>query len=174
MQIQQVYERLQELFPGEIVRLETAARDPWIEVQPAAIVRVATALRDDPDLRFQVLSDLCAVDYLELDPKKKDPVDPHLEVVYHVLSLRHRLTVVLKVRLPRWGNDRPGDLPELPSVSSVWNVATWHEREAYDLLGVRFTGHPQLTRILCPEDWVGHPLRKDYEMPDDYHGIRVR
>jgi NADH-quinone oxidoreductase subunit C len=54
----------------------------------------------------------------------------------------------------------------------VWRTADWHEREVYDLSGVNFTGHPDLRRILCPEDWVGHPLRKDYEMPLDYHGIR--
>ena len=58
------------------------------------------------------------------------------------------------------------------SVSGVWPTADWHERETYDLVGVRFTGHPNLVRILCPEDWVGHPLRKDYEMPLEYHGIR--
>ena len=67
-----------------------------------------------------------------------------------------------------------GELPELPSVSDLWSTADWHEREVYDLSGVYFTGHPNLRRILCPEDWVGHPLRKDYEMPLEYHGIRGR
>ena len=84
----------------------------------------------------------------------------------------HRL--VVKVKLPRWNEDREGELPELPSVASVWSTADWHEREVYDLMGVRFTDHPNPRRILCPEDWVGHPLRKDYEMPLEYHGIRGR
>ena len=76
--------------------------------------------------------------------------------------------------LPRWKDDEEGQLPELPSVTSVWNTADWHEREVYDLCGVRFQDHPNLRRILCPEDWVGYPLRKDYEMPLEYHGIRGR
>ena len=66
----------------------------------------------------------------------------------------------------------PGRLPEVASLAGVWRTADWHEREVYDLSGVSFTGHPDLRRILCPEDWVGHPLRKDYEMPLEYHGIR--
>ena len=70
------------------------------------------------------------------------------------------------------GNDQAGELPEIPSLSKVWLIAEWHEREAYDLMGITFTGHPNLRRILCPEDWEGHPLRKDYEFPLEYHGIR--
>ena len=65
-------------------------------------------------------------------------------------------------------------LPHIPSVSEVWKTALWHERETFDLVGVVFDGHPDLRRILCPEDWVGHPLRKDYEMPHEYHGIRAQ
>ncbi len=76
--------------------------------------------------------------------------------------------------LPRWKNDKAGELPEVPSVTSLWRTADWHEREVYDLSGVWFTGHPELTRILLADDWVGHPLRKDYEFPLEYHGIRGR
>nr|NIL97185.1 NADH-quinone oxidoreductase subunit C [Planctomycetales bacterium]NIM08772.1 NADH-quinone oxidoreductase subunit C [Planctomycetales bacterium]NIN08236.1 NADH-quinone oxidoreductase subunit C [Planctomycetales bacterium]NIN77361.1 NADH-quinone oxidoreductase subunit C [Planctomycetales bacterium]NIO34544.1 NADH-quinone oxidoreductase subunit C [Planctomycetales bacterium] len=71
-------------------------------------------------------------------------------------------------------DDREGELPQICSVSGVWKTADWHEREVYDLIGVRFVGHPDLRRILCPEDWKGHPLRKDYQMPLEYHGIRCR
>ncbi|MCY2994132.1 MAG: NADH-quinone oxidoreductase subunit C [Planctomycetota bacterium] len=81
---------------------------------------------------------------------------------------------MLKIKLPRWQDDQPGHPPEVPSVSDIWKTALWHEREVYDLMGVRFQGHPDLRRILCPEDWVGYPLRKDYEMPVEYHGIRNR
>ena len=88
------------------------------------------------------------------------------------MSLIHRMK--LKVSVPRWKDNAEGSLPEVPSVSSVWAIADWHERECYDLVGIHFTGHPNLRRILCPEDWEGHALRKDYEMPLDYHGIRNR
>jgi NADH-quinone oxidoreductase subunit C len=88
--------------------------------------------------------------------------------------MQHKHSLVLKVILPRWKDDQPGQLPELPSVAHIWSTADWHEREVYDLMGVFFTDHPNLRRILCPEDWVGHPLRKDYEMPLEYHGIRGR
>ena len=77
--------------------------------------------------------------------------------------------------LPRWKNDKPGELPEVPTVSGVWSTADWHEREVLrpDRRAIS-PGIPNLRRILCPEDWVGHPLRKDYEMPLEYHGIRGR
>ncbi len=150
------------------------AVDPWIEVSPAAIHEVALFLRDDARLRFDHLNNLCGVDYCEPDTKKaaKFGHEPHVEVVYHLSSfeLRHKITI--KVKLPRWKNEATGVIPEVASVADVWAIADWHEREAYDLVGVRFLGHPNLRRILCPEDWVGHPLRKDYEFPLEYHGVR--
>jgi NADH-quinone oxidoreductase subunit C len=88
--------------------------------------------------------------------------------------MQHKHSLVLKVMLPRWKDGQVGELPEIKSVASVWSTADWHERECYDLLGIKFVDHPNLRRILCPEDWVGHPLRKDYEMPLEYHGIRGR
>ena len=150
--------------------------DPWIEVAPSAIVEVCRFLRDHPDARFDMLNCISGVDYLVTDPKKAKKADfePHLEVVYHLSSTVHKHTLVLKVILPRWEGDVEGELPKVPSVTSVWRGADWHEREVYDLVGVEFVGHPALRRILLPEDWVGHPLRKDYEMPLEYHGIRGR
>jgi NADH-quinone oxidoreductase subunit C len=169
-------DRLRKRFGDAITGSNLEAIDPWIEVAPHALVEIATYLRDEPDLQFNYLNCITGVDYLETDPKKaaKAGFEPHTEVVYHLWSLPHKTSLVLKVLLPRWKNDQPGELPEVPTASSVWRTADWHEREVYDLSGVRFTGHPNLRRILCPEDWVGYPLRKDYEMPLEYHGIRGR
>ncbi len=169
-------ERLQEKFPDQITGSDLAAIDPWIEVSPQGLVEVCTYLRDDPGLRFNLLNSVTAVDFFEPDAKKVKKIkwEPHLEVVYHLWSIPNKTSLVVKVMLPRWRDDTPGQLPEVPSVSGVWSTADWHEREVFDLFGIDFSGHPNLCRILCPEDWVGYPLRKDYEMPLEYHGIRGR
>lgn len=169
-------DRLKQKFGDRITGANLEALDPWIEVSPDGLVDVCTYLRDEPDLRFNFLNCISAVDYFEADPKKaaKTGWEPHLEVVYHLWSVPNRVSLVLKVMLPRWKDGVEGELPEVPTVSGVWSTADWHEREVYDLSGVWFAGHPNLRRILCPEDWVGHPLRKDYEMPLEYHGIRGR
>ncbi len=152
------------------------AVDPWIEVSPDGLIEVMTYLKSDDALQFDMLNCITAVDYFQPDPKKaaKAGFDPHLQVVYHLSSISKKHTLVVKVMLPRWKDDVEGQLPEVPSVCSIWRTADWHEREVYDLSGVNFVGHPDLCRILCPEDWVGHPLRRDYEMPLEYHGIRGR
>ena len=120
------------------------------------IVAVAKFLRDDEELDCKYLNSLTAVDRID-----------SFEVVYHISSLAKNHMAVVKARASH-------DMPIVPSVIEVWQGAQLQEREAYDLCGVRFLGHPNLRRILCPEDWVGHPLRKDYEMPLEYHGIRNR
>jgi NADH-quinone oxidoreductase subunit C len=152
------------------------AIDPFVVVEPADLLAVCKVLRDDEKLKFDMLNCVSGVDYIELDPKKapKAGFDPHTEVVYHLSSFTYYRRFVVKVMLPRWKDNKPGELPEVPSVASIWPAAEWHEREVYDLSGIRFTGHPELTRILLAEDWIGHPLRKDYEFPLEYHGIRGR
>ena len=175
--VREVYEALLERFGPEVATgLNEAAIDPWVEVAPASIAEVGLFLRDDPRFRFGHLNDLCAVDYLEPDAAKaaRFPYEPHLEVVYHLSSYETGKRVVLKAKLARWRNGVPGELPEVPSVTHVWPIADWHEREAYDLMGVWFGGHPNLVRIMMPEDWQGHPLRKDFEWPEEYHGIRAQ
>jgi len=173
---QDFVDRLKQKFPNHITGANLDALDPWIEVTPAGLIDVCTFLHHEPDFKFDFLNCISGVDYFEPDPKKaaKTGWEPHLEVVYHLWSVEHRTTLVLKVMLPRWKDGVVGQLPEVPSVADIWRTADWHEREVYDLSGVRFTDHPALRRILCPEDWVGHPLRKDYEMPLEYHGIRGR
>jgi NADH-quinone oxidoreductase subunit C len=167
---------LEEKFPGQIKAKKLDALDPYFVVEPADLIVVCRFLKEELRLSFEFLNCISGVDYLEPDPKKapKAGFDPHLEVVYHFSSFTLRHRIVLKIQLPRWKDNKPGELPEVPSVTALWATADWHEREVYDLSGVWFTGHPDLRRILLSEDWVGHPLRKDYEFPLEYHGIRGR
>jgi NADH-quinone oxidoreductase subunit C len=167
---------LQEKFATKVTAKTDAGYDPFIVVAPAELVEVCEFLRHDPNLSFDVLCNISGVDYLEPDPKKapKAGFEPHFEVVYHLQSFTHKHRFTVKVSLPRWKGDKAGELPEVPTVTGIWRVADWHEREVYDLCGVMFAGHPDLRRILLSEDWEGHPLRKDYEFPLEYHGIRGR
>lgn len=171
-----LYETLKSKFGDKITGANLENIDPWIEVAPEGIVEVCRYLKTDPATQFDMLNCVTGNDIYDADPKKQKKLDaePHVEAVYHLSSTVKKHSLVLKVILPRWKNDIEGELPEVPSVAGVWRTADWHEREVYDLSGIRFVGHPNLRRILCPEDWVGHPLRKDYEMPLEYHGIRGR
>jgi NADH-quinone oxidoreductase subunit C len=110
------------------------------------LVATCKALAETPALGFNVLIELTAADYF--------PRAPRFEVVYHLLSVRHRRRLRLKVRVGE------GDM--LPTVQQVWPAAGWPEREVYDMFGVVFAGHPDLRRLLMPDDWEGHPARKDY------------
>jgi NADH-quinone oxidoreductase subunit C len=150
-------ERILEAAPEPTAGAKGVAgvRDPWARVAARDLVEIATFCRDDPRLRFDLLSCLSAVDW---------PGEKRIEVVYHLDSTALRHWLVLKVDVPR-------EAPRLPSLEKIWRAADWHEREAFDLMGVLFEGHHDLKRILCAEDWEGHPLRKDYVMPQTYHGI---
>jgi NADH-quinone oxidoreductase subunit C len=102
--------------------------------------------------------------------KKKDeppppPIPGRFELVYHLLSTVHNHRLVVKVKLAH------DERPSAPTVSDLYPTANWHERECWDLMGVHFDGHPDMRRVLCAMDWVGHPLRKDYVFPKEYHGI---
>jgi NADH-quinone oxidoreductase subunit C len=170
---------LKQQFGDKIKAEKLDGPDPFVVIEPADLPAVCRFLRDDPRLACRFLNCISGVDYFEPDPKKapKAGFEPHLEVVYHLSNFAprerfHRFA--LKLILPRWKDNKPGELPEVPSVTGIWRTADWHEREVYDLCGVWFTGHPDLTRILLSDDWVGHPLRKDYEFPLEYHGIRGR
>lgn len=176
MKPEDIIAALEQKFGARIKSKKTDAIDPFVVIEPGDLVEVSRFLRDEPTLRFDLLNCISGVDYLEIDPKKapKAGFEPHTEVVYHLQSFPHKHRIVVKLMLPRWKNDKAGELPEVPSVSSIWKTADWHEREVYDLSGVWFAGHPDLRRILLSEDWVGYPLRKDYEFPLEYHGIRGR
>ena len=118
-----------------------------IYVDRSSIREACAVLRDDAECAFNFLSDVTCVDWY--------PSEPRFEVVYHLLSIAKKERVRLKVRLD-------SDSPAVESLTSVWPGANYFEREVFDLFGIRFTGHPYLRRILMPEDWEGHPLRKDY------------
>ena len=143
-------ELLQEKFPEEVVEVAEFRGETTITVKPGRIVDICQALRDSPQTSFKYLSMIAGMDYL--------PRSPRFGVVYNLYSHRNRNRVTLKALLL----DDAG--PVIDSVVPVWSTANWHEREAYDLLGIRFRGHPDLRRILMPSDWVGHPLRKDYPL----------
>lgn len=149
---------------GEAAVLEGAHTllQPALTLAPAALARACAFLRNDPRLYFDYLSCLSGLDL--------GPQDGRMGVVYHLMSIPHGHRIVLKTFVPR-------DLTAaeaIPSVSGIWRSAEWHEREAYDLFGIRFEGHPDMRRILMPEDWEGHPLRKDYVDPERYHGIKTK
>jgi NADH-quinone oxidoreductase subunit C len=154
----EIHRRLRDTFDDLILELSEQGPDPAIFVHPSAINPVCAHLKTEAGFEFDCLSNLSGVDY----PKRGV-----IEVVYHLYSYVHFHTVVLKV-------DTPRDAPSVPTVESVWKTANWQEREVFDLLGVVFEGHSDLRRILMPEDWVGHPLRKDFVEPEDYHGIPTR
>jgi NADH-quinone oxidoreductase subunit C len=111
------------------------------------LMRAAAYLASEPSLHFSFLSDITTVD--------RFPLEPRFEVNYHLLSLDRNERLRLKVRLA-------GNEPVVHSVTGIWPTANWHERENYDLMGIRFEGHPELSRILMPDDWEGYPQRKDY------------
>jgi len=169
-------DELKNRFGDAVTGFDTECVDPWIGVSPQGLIEVCEFLKSDDDLQFDMLNCITGVDYLHTDAKKAKKADwePHTEVVYHLSSTVKKHSIVLRVTLPRWKNDVEGDLPEVPTVSNIWRTADWHEREVFDLSGIEFVGHPNMRRILCPEDWEGYPLRKDYEMPLEYHGMRGR
>lgn len=154
-----IFKQLQDKFGSETVFDFHADpkkdHDPWFQVAPWEIEAVCEHLRSDPALAFNYLECITGVDY---------PDDHKIHVVYHVYSYSKKHRVVLKCLLDR-------EDPAMPTLVNVWSTANWQERECFDLLGVLFEGHPDLRRLLMPDDWEGHPLRKDFEEKEDYHGI---
>jgi len=140
-------QRLQEWDAQAVAEIIEFRGETTVVVPREHLLRAAEFLVNDRALQFTFLSDITAVD--------KFPIDPRFELNYHLLSLEYRKRIRLKVRIP-------GDDPQVQSVTPIWPAANWHEREAFDLMGIRFEGHPDLTRILMPDDWEGYPLRKDY------------
>jgi len=139
--------KVEAAFPGKIMESHSQHGNETIILQREDALTIFNALKDDPQFACDFLVDLTAIDFFGQEPR--------FEVVYHLHSMRlnHRLRVKIRV---------PEDDAVVPSVSSVWKAANWLEREAWDMFGIRFTGHPDLRRILMYEEFRGHPLRKDY------------
>ncbi|HKE98001.1 MAG TPA: NADH-quinone oxidoreductase subunit C [Actinomycetes bacterium] len=159
--LQPVLTNLRERF-GDAVRDVAGHRgEVTVELPRERLVEVCTWLRDHPSTRFRLLSDLSGTDY----PDRPD----RLCVDYHLYSFDHNVRLRLKVRVSV-------EDPHVPSVTGVWPTADWQEREVYDFFGVRFDGHPNLIRILMPEDWQGYPQRKDYPLGGvevEYKGAHI-
>lgn len=170
---EQILEILKNKFDEYSFELDNSLPvEPVLKTDPLKINEISLFLRDEVNLLFDSLMNLSGVDDANGE-KKKDVDDAEiitggtLSVYYHLHStkLNHKLTV--KVSVPR-------EKPEVESVEGIWKTANWHEREAYDMFGIVFLNHPDLTRILMPYDWdAGYPLRKDYKNPEFYHGMKV-
>jgi NADH-quinone oxidoreductase subunit C len=142
-------DKVKSKFPDAVVNVEEYRGDVTVTLKREALLPVCTFLRDDPDYSFRFLADITAVDY-------KDKI-PRFVAVYHLLSHEHNQRLRLKVSLDDMN-------PEIETVVGIWPTANWHERETYDLMGVKFLNHPDLRRILLPYHWDCHPLRKDYPL----------
>ena len=160
----EVYDALEEAYPGFADAIEKVVVDRGeltLHIKAERIAEVCQSMRDDESLRFELCSSVDGVDYLGSDPRR-------FHIAYQLTSMTYRRRVRLEVAV---GEGQP-----VPSVTSVYPTADWQEREVYDMFGVVFTGHPNLTRILMPDDWDGHPQRKDYPLggvPVEYKGAEI-
>jgi NADH-quinone oxidoreductase subunit C len=152
---QEIHSRLTARLGEAVGPMAGAKGDPWFTVRKDALVEACRILKEDPELAMEALEDLTALDW---------PARNLVELVLHLFSFRLRHGVVMKVELDRAA-------PRAPTLSAVWRAAEWFEREVLDLFGVEFEGHPDPRRILLPDDWEGHPLRKDYREAGGWHGI---
>ena len=156
MTLDEIKITLTNKFSGSIIENEELS-DKQIEVEGSKWLEIATFMRDDPNLSFDQLECITGVDTGE---------DATLQSRYnlHSMEYRHKVEVVIN-------HDKKN--PKVPSIEQVWRIGDWFERETYDMFGISYEGHRDLRRILCPDDWEGWPLRKDYEGQESYHGIVV-
>ena len=149
---------------GSAIQATSQNLQPYLTVPTDQLAGICQFLRDDERLFFDLLACVTAID--------NGPEADTMEVIYNLTSIPYEHNLMLKVVVSR--NSSKTGLPSVPSVAHIWRTADWHEREAYDLVGIHFTNHPDLRRILLPTDWVGHPLRTDYQEQEQYHGIKTK
>lgn len=152
---QQIAQAIQQKFGSKIIASFVDDKHPRVHLNAEDWREVAGYLLKEPTLQLDWLANLSGVDYV---------ADGKMCVVYDLWSFDLRHSFAVKVYTPR-------EEPSIPSVADLWPAADWHEREAWDMFGIKFPGHPDLRRILCADDWEGFPLRKDYVFPREYHGI---
>jgi NADH-quinone oxidoreductase subunit C len=156
MTAQEIHDNLRAKFGDAVVEAKLDALQPWIRVAANRTKEIALFLRDDAAFQFDFMMCLSGVDYN----------DGNLGVVYHLFSMVHKHKIVLRVNCPK-------EKPQIQSVHQAWATANWHEREAFDMYGIVFDEHPDLRRLLCPDDYPGYPLRKDFKVPEFYNGMKV-
>ena len=155
MSPQEIVRAIQSRFGDKITAALPDDRHPRVHLDAGNWREIAEFVFRDPALRLDWLQCLSGVDYV---------ADNKMACVYDLWSFDHRHGIAVKVFTPR-------DTPSIPSIVDLWPAADWHEREAFDMFGIDFPGHPDLRRILCADDWEGFPLLKDYQFPREYHGI---
>lgn len=142
--------QIQERFNKSVLGVHDFRGNETVIVSKESLLEVMRRLKDDPEFDFNILMDLSAVDYLNFPEAR-----PRFEMVYHLFSLKKNQRIRVKVPVDE-------KEPVVPSLTKIWPAADWYEREVWDMFGIRFSGHPNLKRILMYEEFVGHPLRKDY------------
>ena len=153
-----IFDLLKASFGQKVLQIDLNDQPQSIEITAQENRELFTFLRDDDRLYFDMLSSITGID--------NGPEVNTMEVIYNLYSIPFDLHLMVKIKFDR-------ETPLVPTVSDIWKTANWHEREIFDLLGIRFEGHPDLRRILLPSDWGGHPLRKDDILQERYHGIKV-
>jgi len=148
------YQKIAAQYPDAVEEVYEFRGDTWLYIRKERLLEVCRLLRDDPDLGYLYISDITAIDWLPYWEKGEKP--KRFEVVYNLYSPVSFGRIFLKVRVD--------DGEPVPSVTGIWEGANYPEREVYDMFGILFEGHPNLKRILMPDDWVGHPLRKDFPL----------
>ena len=158
MTTNQIFDLMKNTFGQKVLQINLNDVPQSIEITVKENYNLFIFLRDNDKLYFDMLSSITGID--------NGPEDNTMEVIYNLYSIPFDLHLMVKIKIAR-------EYAMVPTVSNIWKTANWHEREIFDLLGIRFEGHPDLRRILLPNDWEGHPLRKDDVLQERYHGIKI-
>ena len=159
MNFEEIVQLLKDKFSDDVITdIANAGIQPQAVIKKEKLKDICKELYSHPQLFFDTLSCLTALD--------NGPKEGTMEVIYNLYSIPFNHHFIIRVITDR-------QTPQVPSVTELWRTANWHEREAYDMYGINFEGHPDLRRILLPADWKGYPLQKDYEQQEEYHGIKV-